>query len=204
MKILAKAMLQAHDEMPVIENNAINPHFRSNYATLDTIIKQCRPIFSKHGIAVLEYSSGDLQKLSLIHAESGDELNSSIELRCKDASNPQQLKSAQTYARRMLWLSAAGVCPVDEDDDGNQASQEPQKPVKQGKVGLPQATVEAFGAEGEAVLAYLVSVDCIKEGQGFDDVQKWRDTIIKDPKKILENARQHQINLKGAKKGAKK
>jgi len=201
MKELAKAMLQAHNEMPVIENNAVNPHFRSNYATLDTIIKQCRPVFSKHGIAVLEHSSGDLQKLCLIHAESGEQLNSSIELRCKDVSNPQQLKSAQTYARRMLWLSATGVCPVDEDDDGNQASQGDSKPVTQGKgkIGLPQKTVEAFGAEGEIVLSYLVSVKAIKVGQGFDDVQKWRSEIIADPQKILENARQHQINLKGKK-----
>jgi len=200
MKELSKAILQAHNEMPVIENNAVNPHFRSNYATLDTIIKKCRPIFSKHGIAVLEYSSGDLQKLTIIHAESGDELNSSIELRCKDASNPQQLKSAQTYARRMLWLSAAGVCPVNDDDDGNSASQD-SKPVTQGKgkIGLPQSTVEVFGADGEAVLSYLVSVGCLKQGQGFDDIQKWRSEIIADPQKILENARQHQINLKGKK-----
>ena len=199
MKNLAKALLQAHDEMPVIENNAVNPHFRSNYATLDTIIKQCRPVFSKQGIAVLEYSVGDLQKLTLCHTDSGDELGSSIELRCKDVNNPQQLKSAQTYARRMLWLSATGVCPVDEDDDGQKATEEPKQPVKQGKIGLPQKTVDAFGSEGELVLSYLVSVKAITEGQGFDDIQKWRSEIIADPQKILENARQHQINLKGKK-----
>jgi len=121
-----------------------------------------------------------------------------IELVCKDPSNPQQQKSAETYARRRLWQLKAGICPAGEDDDGNSASQGNSKPVKQG-IGLPQATVEAFGADGEAVLSYLVSVECIKEGQTFDDVQKWRSEIIADPQKILENARQHQINLKGKK-----
>lgn len=189
MKELAKAMLQAHDEMPVIENNAVNPHFRSNYATLDTIIGQCRPIFSKHGVAVLEHSFCDIQKLLLIHAESGEELESSIELRCKDVSNPQQLKSAQTYARRMLWLSAAGVCPVDEDDDGNQASTEPtQKPAPQGKKGLPMATQEAFGEHGQAVLEYLIAVGNLKEGQTFDDVTRNRDKIIANPKALVDAA----------------
>lgn len=188
MKELAQALLQAHDEMPVIENNAINPHFRSNYATLDTIIKQCRPVFSKHGIAVLESSTGEFQKLLLVHTESGESLDSCIELRCKDPSNPQQLKSAQTYARRMLWLSATGVCPVNEDDDGQKATETPQQPVTQGKVGLPIKTIEAFGEHGELVRRYLVSIGSLQEGQGFDMVSKYRDQIIADPAKVLAAA----------------
>lgn len=154
MKELAAALMQAHMEMPVIENNAVNPHFRSNYATLDTIIKQCRPVFAKHGFAVVEFMAGDLaQNLTLLHVESGNSIDSYMKLACKDPSNPQQLKSAQTYARRMLWLSATGVCPVDEDDDANKATEEPPKqdPIKLLKP--HEAEIIAYAASKGKIIA---------------------------------------------------
>jgi len=202
MKNLAKALLQCHQDMPNVGNNAVNGHFRSDYATLDHIIELCKPVFLSNGIIPQEGCCDGKVAMQLLHAESGEvDAMCEIELTCKDPSNPQQAKSAETYARRRLWQLKAGICPAGEDDDANSASQGDSKPVKQGtgKIGLPQKTVDAFGSEGELVLSYLVSVKAITEGQGFDDIQKWRSEIIADPQKILENARQHQINLKGKK-----
>lgn len=202
MKELAKALLKCHQNMPNVGNNAVNGHFRSEYATLDHIIELCKPVFLSNGIIPQEGCYDGKVAMQLLHAESGEvDAMCEIELTCKDPSNPQQAKSAETYARRRLWQLKAGICPAGEDDDANSASQGDSKPVKQGKgpIGLPQATVDAFGAEGEAVLAYLVSVDCIKQGQGFDDVKKYRDAIIKDPVAVLKKAKQHAKNLKGKK-----
>ena len=181
--------------MPALTNNAINPHFRSNYATLDHVIEVARPALSAQGIAVLEYTyihedTGVAQYLNLLHIESGDELRNSMPLICKDPSNPQQLKSAQTYARRMLWITAAGLAPVDEDDDGALAAENGQ--ATQGKKGLPMKTIEAFGEHGELVLNYLVSIGCIKAGQGFEDVVQYRDKIIADPAKVVKAAQEAQ------------
>ena len=127
MKELAKALLAARKEMGKLINNAKNPHYRSNYATLDEVIRVAQEPLANAGICVLEStaviseSNATVQKLELRHVESGDSHQSTLPLICKDPSNPQQLKSAQTYARRMLWTAAAGLAP--EDDDGNAASQ---------------------------------------------------------------------------------
>ena len=202
MKNLAKALLQCHQNMPNVGNNKVNGHFRSDYATLDHIIELCKPVFLSNGIIPQEGCYDGKVAMQLLHAESGEvDAMCEIELVCKDPSNPQQQKSAETYARRRLWQLKAGICPAGEDDDANSASQGDSKPVTQGKgkIGLPQKTSKAFGAEGELVLSYLVSIGSIAEGQGFDDVQKYRDAIIKDPVAVLKNAKQHAENLKGKK-----
>jgi len=128
MKNLAAALLKAKAAMPPLVKNANNPHFKSSYATLDAVIDAARPSFDAHGIAVLEYtertaSLETVQALRLVHVESGETLDSAIPLIVKDPSNPQQMGSAQTYARRYLWTAAAGLAP--EDDDGNAAAHTP-------------------------------------------------------------------------------
>jgi len=131
MKELAQALLKVHQEMPNVGNNAVNGHFRSDYATLDHIIDLVKPVFLKHGIIVKEGCKEGAVSIQLLHAESAevDDL-CIIDLVCKDPSNPQQQKSAETYARRRLWQLKAGICPAGEDDDANSASQETSKPAQ--------------------------------------------------------------------------
>ena len=175
MKELAKALLAAHSAMPVIENNAVNPHYRSNYATLDTIIKQCRPVFTENGIVILEYIDAETtQNLRIIHAESGEFQDSFVHLTCKDPSNPQQLKSAQTYARRMLWLTAAGVCPVDEDDDANKASEGPN----------PLDILKPYETQ---IIAYAAS-----KGKIIAGVHELSSQQLADPQGLIKRAKEYE------------
>ncbi len=194
MKELAKALLKVHNQMPQVGNNAVNGHFRSDYATLDHIIELVKPVFLKHGIIPLESCSEGHVRMQLLHAESGEtDLESNIELVCKDPSNPQQQKSAETYARRRLWQLKAGICPAGEDDDANSASTDSQqKPATspQGKKGLPMKTIEAFGDQGGLVLDYLVTIGSVPAGGGFEDVSKFRDDIIANPAKVLKAAQE--------------
>lgn len=188
MKELHKALLAVHNEMPQVGNNAVNAHFRSEYCTLDHLIEVIKPLFLKHGILPIEGCYQNKVCLQLIHAESGEnDAMCEIELVCKDPTNPQQQKSAETYARRRLWQLKAGICPAGEDDDANAAS-DPKTQKTQGKVGLPIKTIEAFGEHGELVRRYLVSIGSLQEGQGFDMVSKYRDQIIADPAKVLAAA----------------
>ena len=194
MKELAKALLKVHNEMPQVGNNAVNGHFRSDYCTLDHLIELVKPVFLKHGIIPQEGCYDGKVAMQLLHAESGEvDAMCEIELVCKDPSNPQQQKSAETYARRRLWQLKAGICPAGEDDDANSASTaSQQKPATspQGKKGLPMKTIEAFGEHGELVNNYLVSIGCIKAGQGFEDVVQYRDKIIADPAKVVKAAQE--------------
>jgi len=183
MKELAKALLAARKEMGKLINNAKNPHYRSNYATLDEVIRVAQEPLANAGICVLEStaviseSNATVQKLELRHVESGDSYQSTIPLICKDPSNPQQLKSAQTYARRMLWTAAAGLAPVD-DDDGNSASQGASKPAQD-----PLALLKPHET---AIIAFAASKGTIIAGV-HELPAKW----LQSPQKLIAAAQEY-------------
>ena len=181
MKELAKALLKVHQEMPNVGNNAVNGHFRSDYATLDHIIELVKPVFLKHGIIVKEGCNDGKVSIQLLHAES-EEVDDlcEIDLVCKDPSNPQQQKSAETYARRRLWQLKAGICPAGEDDDANSASQGPSKaqPTQD-----PLALLKPHEA---AIIAFAASHSTLITG-----VHELPSSWLKDPQKLIKNATEY-------------
>jgi len=181
MKELAKALLKVHQEMPNVGNNAVNGHFRSDYATLDHIIDLVKPVFLKHGIIVKEGCKEGAVSIQLLHAESAevDDL-CIIDLVCKDPSNPQQQKSAETYARRRLWQLKAGICPAGEDDDANSASQDTSKaqPAQD-----PLALVKPHET---AIIAFAASKGTIIAG-----VHELPSSWLRDPQKLIATANEY-------------
>jgi len=182
MKELAKALLVARKEMGKLINNAKNPHYRSNYATLDEVIRVAQEPLANAGICVLESTAVisennmTVQKLELREVESGDSYQSTLPLICKDPSNPQQLKSAQTYARRMLWTAAAGLAP--EDDDGNAASQDTPKTMQD-----PLALLKPHET---AIIAFAASKGTIIAG-----VHELPSSWLRDPQKLIATANEY-------------
>lgn len=121
---LAKALVKFNSEVTKIAKDADNPFFKNNYATLDTIIDEVRPLLSKNGLSIMQIPSGDGQNVTLktllIH-ESGEWLESD-ELTMKPVKNdPQAVGSCITYARRYS-LAAFLSLNTGEDDDGNGAT----------------------------------------------------------------------------------
>ncbi|MBD5797053.1 recombinase [Bacillus pseudomycoides] len=121
---LAKSLVKFNLEVNKIAKDADNPFFKNNYATLDTIIDEIRPILSKHGLSIMQIPSGDGQNVTLktllLH-ESGEWLESD-ELTMKPVKNdPQAVGSCITYARRYS-LAAFLSLNTGEDDDGNSAT----------------------------------------------------------------------------------
>lgn len=125
---LSKALVQFNAKVGKIAKDAKNPFFKNNYATLDNIIEEVRPILAEYGLNILQMPSGDGQNIQittlLIH-ESGEWLESET-LTMKPVKNdPQGLGSAITYARRYALQSFLSL-NTGEDDDGNKASQPSQ------------------------------------------------------------------------------
>ena len=134
---LAKALVKFNSEVNKIAKDADNPFFKNNYATLDTIIDEIRPILSKHGLSIMQIPSGDGQNVTLktllLH-ESGEWLESD-ELTMKPVKNdPQAVGSCITYARRYS-LAAFLSLNTGEDDDGNGATYGKDKPKPKGNNG---------------------------------------------------------------------
>ncbi len=129
---LASALSKAQGEMSAASKNGYNPHFRSNFSTLEDLIEASRPALTKHGLSVCQYphSDGDHTYLvtKLKHA-SGQEEASQVRIVLKDPSDIQKLGSAMSYLKRYAYASICGIATSENEDDGNSVSQSSeQKP----------------------------------------------------------------------------
>jgi len=130
---LAAALVAAQGDIKAVEKSATNPHFKSKYATLDSIVAMARPALARHGLAVIASAPSDdgnalRVETMLVHA-SGEWLSNevSIPLAKKD---PQGAGAAVTYGRR-FGLSSLLSLTSEEDDDGNAASQPVKRPARE-------------------------------------------------------------------------
>lgn len=126
LKLIAyKALLAAQKDMPDLQKNAINPHFKSSYISLDSLMAQVLPVLHKHGFVLLQspVALPDNEPglmTTLLHAETGEGFGGTMPL-VVDKQNPQGQGSAITYARRYALMSILGLV-ADVDDDANAAS----------------------------------------------------------------------------------
>ncbi|PEY19546.1 recombinase [Bacillus anthracis] len=150
---LAKSLVLFNSEVNKIAKDADNPFFKNNYATLDTIIDEIRPILSKHGLSIMQIPSGDGQNVTLktllLH-ETGEWLESD-ELTMKPVKNdPQAVGSCITYARRYS-LAAFLSLNTGEDDDGNSATYgKGNKPNQKNNSGQAPNKPQDGGGNGKA------------------------------------------------------
>lgn len=115
---ISKALVEAHKKIGHAKKDAKNPHFKNDYATLESVIDASKHSLLENGIIVIQSISEKYLTTRLQHT-SGEFIESSIEL-LVDRSNMQGLGSAVTYARRYSLASMLNI--AQSDDDGNEAS----------------------------------------------------------------------------------
>jgi hypothetical protein len=118
---LATALAKAQGSMQNAVMNRTNPHFRSKYADLSSVLDAIRSPLATCGLAVVQTMQagerGMVLKTTLMHA-SGQFITTEYPLPA--TQKPHEMGSALTYARR--YSLAALICNAsDEDDDGNMA-----------------------------------------------------------------------------------
>ena len=125
-KTLYAKLLDVSKEIDPISKDSKNPFFKSYYFDINKLIEVVRPVLSKNGLVLLQPISEGKQYSIIIDADSGEQIESSLELpKIQDA---QKLGSAITYFRRYTLQSLLGLQA--EDDDGNKAAK-PEPPKKQ-------------------------------------------------------------------------
>jgi hypothetical protein len=140
---LNSSFVKALGELRNVAKNAINPHFKNRYASLDAILDDVRPILSKHGLGISQeplFEDGKAGVVTRIIHESGETRESTLLLPLKDQS-AQGVGSALTYAKRYA-ISSVLMIAADDDEDGEIAS----KPV------IQKPAVKAGGQSVRAVL----------------------------------------------------
>lgn len=120
--LIAPALLAAQKEINNASKDAKNPHFRSSYASLGSVIEAIKEPCNKHNIVILQTLAEGETGLHLstraIHS-SGQWIEDTAFSPLPKA-DPQGVGSATTYLRR--YSLAALMCITQEDDDGNAAS----------------------------------------------------------------------------------
>jgi hypothetical protein len=164
MKNIATALAKAQANMGKALKQTPNPHFRTKYADLGSVMDACLPALNEAGIALIqptgENEHGRFVETILIHGESGEQLSCRVPL-IVSKNDMQGYGSAVTYARRYGLMSMAGIAP--EDDDGNAAAKAPPRLED-----APQKPQEPPAEAIERAREYL------SEADSFDDLKaRW-------------------------------
>jgi hypothetical protein len=125
MKNLFAALVKAQSEISAAVKDSTNPHFKSKYADLASVVSAIKPALSKHGLGFVqvfrEASGGVIIETIIIH-ESGEQFPCGPLFVPASKQDAQGYGSAITYTRRYSLQTAVGL--PSEDDDGNGASKD--------------------------------------------------------------------------------
>lgn len=123
---LAAALVAFQAEAPKIVKDATNPHFKSKFASLESILTAVRPVLSKHGLALIQHPTcagtvdNPLPALRTVLLHTSGEREEDVMLLLLDKTGPQAQGAALTYAKRQAIQAVLGLS-CEEDDDGNAA-----------------------------------------------------------------------------------
>ncbi len=119
---VSAALVKAQSTMGVAIKDATNPHFKSKYADLASIINAARDPLADNGLAVVQRSHpndrGVQLQTTIVH-ESGEWISDAGLFLPAAKVDPQGFGSAMTYARRYSYAAMLGI--VQDDDDGARA-----------------------------------------------------------------------------------
>lgn len=120
--LISKALVKAQAKIKHAVKDSVNPHFKSRYSDLASVMEAIREPFAENGLALLQPLSNDgdsVKCTTLILHESGQFIGSEMSMR-PVRNDPQGMGSCATYLRRYMAAAAAAV--ASDDDDGNAAS----------------------------------------------------------------------------------
>lgn len=128
IKQIIAALIKAQKMMNPATRDKINPHFKSTYATLESVIEAIKGPCNENGITVTQLTGFDANGTFVVNTQithqSGEWMRGAYPVIGRDNS-PQTTGAALTYAKRFA-LCAAFLLPT-EDDDGNKAEGRPEK-----------------------------------------------------------------------------
>ncbi|MBF0503395.1 MAG: ERF family protein [Candidatus Riflebacteria bacterium] len=120
---ISEALAKAQGMIKPASFDASNPHYRSKYASLASIMEAGRAALSANNVAIVQGTSVEENRVvvttMLIHS-SGEWIRDSLAIKLirEDA---QTVGSTITYARRYSLASMAGIVSDSDDDDGEKA-----------------------------------------------------------------------------------
>ncbi len=189
MKEIAAALFKFQQEVGKVTKDALNPFFKSKYATLSNVLEVIKEPLKKCGLVIVQsptFGTAGAQdtyflKTEIIHAESGHSIESFYMLN-PVKNDPQSIGSAITYARR--YAIVAMLClDVDDDDDGIAASKPQPTPSEQQafKEQVDGASKPKQGDYGFCTKCNARNVKNPKTGKIFCEKKCWLNEVTNVP-----------------------
>lgn len=120
---LAKALAAAQKEMDGAAKVKLNPHLKSKYADMESVVDAIKAPLAKYGISYTQLNEpserNEVRVETVLMHESGEWVSGVIALPVSK-TDPQGFGSAMTYARRYALMAIVGIAA--EDDDGLRAT----------------------------------------------------------------------------------
>lgn len=117
---IAKAVAEFQSKVPAIKKDGTNPHFKSKFATLESIIDGIKKPLQDAKLSYVQMPSGENELVTVLMHESGEFFESTVKMAPKE-NTPQGQGSAITYMRRYSLSAMLGLA-TEDDDDGNAAT----------------------------------------------------------------------------------
>ena len=162
---LAAALSKAQGELEDAVKDGINPHFRSNYATLSAVLEVVRKPLSKNNLCVIQTvdcsDQGHHLTTRLLHA-SGQWIESICCL-IVAKEDMQGIASATTYARRNALSAMVGISQKDDDAEETMgqptvAPGVPVAPKTMGSISVASNEAPTFSGPTDAQLKRLYAI----------------------------------------------
>lgn len=183
---LFAALAAAQAEVENAAKSSVNPHFKSRYADLAEVLSVTRPVYSKHGVSLIQagnLADGMVTVTSILAHKGGGYITA--EASCVPArTDAQGVGAAMTYLRR--YSAAALLCIAQEDDDGETAvGRRTPPPAIPAAKPAPVPSPSRKGWEPSAALVAEVA----KCG---DDPIKWDSLRVRSEKSMQRLSPEHR------------
>jgi len=156
---IAKALLTAQAQLGGVVRDSKNPHFKSAYASLESVIQHAKPALQSAGVAFTQAPGAIVDgaieiTTMLMHGDTGQWLRSTVHVPLAKR-DPQGVGSAITYGCRYALMATLGLPPVDDDAEAamlrGSANDEPP-PIKSSRHAEIEAELVRSAQKGTKVL----------------------------------------------------
>lgn len=117
---ISPALVKALGAIKGAAKDRKNPHFKNDYATLESVIDASRDVLAENGLCVIQglgsVESGRLTVTTTLLHDSGEWMESEFQMPLAKV-DPQGTGSAATYARRYALMAMLNVAPIDDDGE---------------------------------------------------------------------------------------
>lgn len=170
MKELFTSLVKAQAQIKGALKENVNPHFKSRYADLESVVDAIREPLASNGLCFVQ-SVSDGHIHTIICHTSGEQMVSTVPF-VGQMPDMQKLSSALTYARRQGLCTAFGVPQVDDDGESTAGRyQAPVAPAPKPVVSTPKTDrisadlAKELGTPAEVLVALKFSREDSKQVQ---------------------------------------